>query len=76
MKNPREANLYGLICLFTFLFFLISSVLAWNWVNPNGFIGVIIFLKLWFILGWIGHQMSVWINKMLRRAYFKKNRVE
>ena len=36
------------------ILFVISGILAWNWVAPDGFLGVILFLVAWAILFKIG----------------------
>ena len=36
-----------------------SGVLAWNWIDPESFIGAIGFLIVWAILSKIGHFLGM-----------------
>lgn len=35
-----------------------SGVLAWNWIDPDSFLGAIGFLILWGILSKVGHYIA------------------
>lgn len=37
---------------------IVSGVLAWNWVEPESFLGAIGFLIIWGILSKVGHYIA------------------
>ncbi|WP_455785515.1 hypothetical protein [Butyricimonas faecihominis] len=35
-----------------------AGILAWNWIEPDSFGRVLLFLAAWGILGWIGYIIA------------------
>ncbi len=58
-NSDNSGALIGLLWLFTIIISIISGVLAWNWVEPESFLGAIGFLLIWAILSKIGHFLAM-----------------
>ncbi len=60
MSNSNNAGaLMVVIWLVTISISIGSGILAWNWIDPESFLGVVGFLILWGILSKIGHTISL-----------------
>lgn len=44
-----------MLYLFSFIVFILSGILAWNWIDPENFGQGIVFVIVWFILTGIGY---------------------
>ena len=42
-----------------------SGILAWNWIDPDSFLGGIKFLIVWGILSWIGYLVIAGIIALI-----------
>lgn len=60
MSNSDDgAWLAGLIWIVTIIISIGSGVLAWNWIEPDSFLGAIGFIILWGILSKVGHFIAM-----------------
>jgi len=66
MSNSNSGGaLIGLMWLVTILISIGSGVIAWNWVEPESFLGAIGFLIVWGVLSKIGHFLAVGLVALL-----------
>jgi hypothetical protein len=66
MNNSEESGfLVVVIFLITAAISIGSGMLAWNWIQPEGFGGAIVFIIAWGILSKIGHFIAVGIAALL-----------
>lgn len=42
-----------------------SGVMAWNWIEPDSFLGAIGFLIIWGILSKVGHLLAMGLVALL-----------
>ena len=54
-----------LIWVFTISISIFAGILAWNWIEPESFLGAIGFIFLWGILTKIGHLISMGLIALL-----------
>lgn len=59
--SDSEGALIGLMWVVTIGISIGSGIMAWNWIEPNGFFGAIGFLIVWGILSKIGHFIAMGI---------------
>ncbi|MGY5851855.1 hypothetical protein [Salegentibacter sp. F14] len=60
MSNSDNGGvLIGLMWLVTIGISIGSGVMAWNWIEPESFLGAIGFLIVWAILSKIGHFLAM-----------------
>jgi hypothetical protein len=60
MSNSDNGGaLIGLMWLVTIGISIGSGVMAWNWIEPDSFLGAIGFLIVWSILSKIGHFLAM-----------------
>ena len=60
MSNSDNTGvLFGLMWLVTIGISIGSGVVAWNWIEPDSFLGAIGFLIVWAILSKIGHFIAM-----------------
>lgn len=64
-NSNNEGALIGLVYLVTFGISIGSGIMAWNWIDPNSFLGAIGFLILWGVLSKIGHFIAMSIVALL-----------
>lgn len=65
MSNSDGSALIGLMWLVTIGVSIGSGVMAWNWIEPESFLGAIGFLIAWGILSKIGHFLAMGIVAVL-----------
>lgn len=69
MSNSKnESILTVLIWIITIIISIGSGILAWNWIDPEGFLGIIGFLILWGILTKIGNFIVIGIISLFGRS--------
>jgi len=66
MSNSGGA-LIGLMWLVTIGISIGSGIMAWNWIEPESFLGAIGFLIAWGILSKIGHFLAMGLVALLGR---------
>lgn len=60
MSNSDNGGaLIGLMWLVTIGISIGSGVMAWNWIEPDSFLGAIGFLIVWAILSKVGHFIAM-----------------
>ena len=65
MSNSNGGALIGLMWLVTIGISIGSGVMAWNWIEPDSFLGAIGFLIAWGILSKIGHFLAMGLVALL-----------
>ena len=66
MSNSDNGGvLIGLMYLVTVGISIGSGVMAWNWIEPDSFLGVIGFLIAWAILSKMGHFLAMGLVALL-----------
>lgn len=69
MSNSKnESILTVLTWIITIIISIGSGILAWNWIDPEGFLGIIGFLILWGILTKIGNFIVIGIISLFGRS--------
>ena len=58
-SSDNGGALIGLMWLVTIGISIGSGVMAWNWIEPDSFLGAIGFLIVWAILSKIGHFLAM-----------------
>jgi len=58
-SSDNGGALLALVWIVTILISIGSGVMAWNWIEPESFLGAIGFLILWGILSKIGHFLAM-----------------
>ena len=66
-NSDNTGMLLGLMWLVTIGISIGSGVLAWNWIDPDSFLGAIGFLIVWAILSKIGHFIAMALMAVLGR---------
>lgn len=61
--NTKQFGAFML--LLTVILSIASGVLAWNWIEPESFLGAIGFLILWAVLSKIGHFIAMAVIYLL-----------
>lgn len=60
MNNSNNDGCLAILSLLGQIFVYIKSgILAWDWIEPSSFGGVLAFLFVWGILAMIGHYILV-----------------
>lgn len=59
MEN--NSNFGAIALILTIVISIGSGILAWNWVEPDSFLGAIGFIIVWGILSKIGHLIAIGI---------------
>lgn len=68
MSGSDKSGMYILIVwISTILISIISGVLAWNWVEPESFLGAIGFIIIWGVLSTIGRIIAIGIAAIFER---------
>ncbi len=67
MSTNNDGTFVGLIWVLTFIFTILSGILAWNWIEPHTFFGVIGFLVIWGVLSKVGHLLAIGITALFSR---------
>lgn len=66
MNNSDNGALFAIIIwIVTILISVGSGVMAWNWIEPESFLGAIGFLIIWGVLSRIGHLLAVGLVALL-----------
>jgi hypothetical protein len=66
MSNSDNGGaLVALLWIVTILISIGSGVMAWNWIEPESFLGAIGFLILWGILSKVGHFLAMGLVAIL-----------
>jgi hypothetical protein len=60
-NSGNEGLAFLLIWIITIAISIGSGVMAWNWVEPENFLGAIGFLILWGVFSRIGHVLAMGI---------------
>lgn len=66
-NSDNTGMLLGLMWLVTIGISIGSGVLAWNWIDPDSFLGAIGFLIVWAILSKIGHFLAMALVAVMGR---------
>jgi hypothetical protein len=62
MSDSSEAGCLSIaIIIITVAISIGSGMIAWNWIEPEGFWGAIIFIIAWGVLSKIGHLIAMGI---------------
>jgi len=62
MSDSSEAGCLSIaIIIITLAISIGSGMIAWNWIEPEGFWGAIVFLIAWGVLSKIGHLIAMGI---------------
>jgi hypothetical protein len=62
MSDSSEAGCLSIaIIIITVAISIGSGMIAWNWIEPEGFWGAIVFLIAWGVLSKIGHLIAMGI---------------
>ena len=62
MSDSSEAGCLSIaIIIITVAISIGSGMIAWNWIEPEGFWGAIVFIIAWGILSKIGHLIAMGI---------------
>jgi len=62
MSNTDNGGcLLAIMWLITIGISIASGIMAWNWIEPDGFFGALVFLVVWAILSRIGHFLAMMI---------------
>lgn len=64
-SSDNSGALVALMWIVTVLISIGSGVMAWNWIEPESFLGGIGFLILWGILSKVGHFLAMGLVVML-----------
>jgi hypothetical protein len=67
MSNSKEGALIILMWFVTIGISIGSGVMAWNWIEPESFLGAIVFIIAWGALSKIGHVLAVGLVALLGR---------
>lgn len=67
MSNSKEGALIILMWFVTIGISIGSGVMAWNWIEPESFLGAIVFIIAWGVLSKIGHVLAVGLVALLGR---------
>ncbi len=65
MSTNNDSAYAGLMWVLTVIFTIAAGFLSWNWVEPDGFFGVIGFLFFWAVLSKVGHLLAMGITVLL-----------
>ena len=66
MSNSDNGGcLVALIWIVTTGISIGSGIMAWNWIEPDSFLGAIGFLILWGILSKVGHFLAMGLVALL-----------
>ncbi len=58
-NSNNEGALVAVLWIATIVISIGSGVMAWNWIEPESFLGAIGFLILWGILSKVGHFLAI-----------------
>jgi hypothetical protein len=62
MSDSSEAGCLSIaIIIITVAISIGSGMIAWNWIEPEGFWGAIVFIIAWGVLSKIGHLIAMGI---------------
>jgi len=62
MSDTSEAGCLSIaIIIITVAISIGSGMIAWNWIEPEGFWGAIVFIIAWGVLSKIGHLIAMGI---------------
>jgi hypothetical protein len=62
MSDSSEAGCLSIaIIIITLAISIGSGMIAWNWIEPEGFWGAIVFIIAWGVLSKIGHLIAMGI---------------
>ncbi len=66
MSNSDNGGcLIALMWIVTIAISIGSGIMAWNWIEPDSFLGAIGFLILWGILSKVGHFLAMGLVALL-----------
>lgn len=54
-NNSNEGLMLGIMWLLTIVLSIGSGMLAWNWIEPDGFFSAVFFILVWGVFSRIGH---------------------
>lgn len=63
--SDNGGALVALLWIVTIIISIGSGVMAWNWIEPESFLGAIGFLILWGILSKVGHFLAMGLVALL-----------
>lgn len=58
-NSGNDGALIGLMWIVTIGISIGSGVMAWNWIDPDSFLGAVGFIILWGVLSKIGHFLAM-----------------
>lgn len=58
-NSGNSGGLVILIWIVTIAISIGSGIMAWDWIEPESFLGAIVFLLLWGILSKVGHFLAM-----------------
>jgi len=64
MSSKNGGTIAAIVLLGTIVIIVISGILSWNWIEPEGFGGFILFMFIWGILSTIGHFIVMGLASM------------
>ncbi len=65
MSNSGGGLIVGIAWLAIIAISIGSGVMAWNWIEPESFMGAIWFLIVWGILSKVGHFLAMAIVALI-----------
>jgi hypothetical protein len=66
MSNSNNGGaLVAVLWIATIIISIGSGVMAWNWIEPESFLGAIGFIILWSILSKVGHLLAMGLVALL-----------
>jgi hypothetical protein len=64
-NSDNGVALVAVLWIATIIISIGSGVMAWNWVEPESFLGAIGFLILWGVLSKVGHFLAMGLVALL-----------
>lgn len=64
-NSDNEGVFLVLLWIVTIVISIGSGIMAWNWIEPESFLGAIGFIILWGILSKIGHLLALGLVALL-----------
>lgn len=63
--SDNEGCLVALAWIVTIGISIGSGIMAWNWIEPDSFLGAIVFLIFWSIFSKVGHFLAMGLVALL-----------
>ena len=68
MSNSNNGGgLVAFMWIVTVILSIVSGVIAWNWVEPEGFMEFVGFLLVWGVLSSVGHFLAMGLVAMFNK---------